>query len=76
MLWWTRKPWNTWTDPSSIRVGIETASALLHSESTLSMLSSRSISSATRRSWTRAISHGSSVRCERVGASAVVKERS
>src|ERR687897_37998 len=67
----TRKPSKTRTEPSSMRVGMETMSAFLHSIKTFNMFSLMSTRSATRRSCPRAISHGSSLRCE-VGASRVV----
>ena len=43
MLCVTRKPSNTSTEPSSIRVGTETQTAFLHSERTFSMFSPTSI---------------------------------
>src|SRR5262245_30486619 len=66
-----RKPSNTRTDPSSIRVGTETETHFLHSRRTFSMLSSILIRPAVWRSWLLAISHGFSFRCED-GASTVV----
>src|SRR6266545_821958 len=71
MLWVTRYPWKTSTDSSSIRVGIETASAFLHWPRTLTRSAEMPKTSATSWSWRCASSNGFSRRCEG-GASTVV----
>ena len=50
----TRKPSKTSTRPSSIVTGIETVTAFLHDESTLTRLSSMLNARATSRSWSLA----------------------
>src|SRR5918911_2226741 len=66
----TRYPSKTCTEPSSIPTGIETTTAFLHSDRTLTRFESISKTSATRRSCSRAMSYGFSRRCE-TGASIV-----
>src|SRR5689334_4442455 len=63
-LWVTRYPSKTSTRPSSIVTGIETTTAFLHFESTLTRLSSMLKALATLRSCSCAISYGFSRRCE------------
>src|SRR3954453_24151665 len=70
-LWVQRKPSKTRTEPSSILVGIETATHFLHSRRTFSMLPSMPSWAAVWRNWVRAISHGFSLRWDE-GASTMV----
>ena len=56
MLWVTRYPSKTSMWPSSIVTGMETVTAFLHFERTLTRLSSMLKALATLRSWSCAIS--------------------
>src|SRR2546423_5884606 len=70
-LWVTRWPMNETTLPSSIRVGIDTSSAFLHSCRTFTSCGSTSNAAATLRSCSRTFSNGFSLRCDSGAPTAV-----